>query len=159
MGPRRRGHRLYRRRARYYRFEGGRTRADDVNETLERRIEDRTRQLAASEALIHTFFNHSSECHAVIVEESDGRFRYAEVNPATLRLYRKTREEVIGQTIEPVLGAERATEIGAQLAASLHAGAPHRYERTRATSDRGRCYAWRRKSLPRFAASLSPPTT
>ena len=102
----------------------------DVNETLERRIEDRTRQLAASEALIQTFFNHSSECHAVIVEEIDGCFRYAEVNPATLRLYRKTREEVIGQTIEAVLGAERATEIGAQLAASLHAGAPHRYERT-----------------------------
>jgi PAS domain S-box-containing protein len=102
----------------------------DVNETLERRIEDRTRQLAASEALIQTFFNHSSECHAVIVEEIDGGFRYAEVNPATLRLYRKTREEVIGQTIEAVLGAERAGEIGVQLAASLHAGAPHRYERT-----------------------------
>jgi PAS domain S-box-containing protein len=102
----------------------------EVNETLARRIEDRTRQLAASEALIQTFFNHSSECHAVIVEEIDGRFRYAEVNPATLRLYRKTREEVIGQTIEAVLGAERAAEIGAQLAASLHAGAPHRYERT-----------------------------
>jgi PAS domain S-box-containing protein len=101
----------------------------EVNETLERRIEDRTRQLAASEALIQTFFEHSSECHAVIVEESDGLFRYAEANPATLRLYGKTREEVIGQTIEAVLGAERAVEIGGQLAASLGAGAPNRYER------------------------------
>jgi PAS domain S-box-containing protein len=101
----------------------------EVNETLERRIEDRTRQLAASEALIQTFFDHSSECHAVIVEESEGLFRYAEANPATLRLYGKTREEVIGRTIEAVLGAERAAEIGAQLAASLGAGAPHRYER------------------------------
>ena len=102
----------------------------ELNETLEQRIEDRTRQLAASEALIQTFFNHSSECHAVIVEESDGVFRYAEANPATLRLYRKTREKVIGRTIEAVLGAERATEIGAHLAACLQAGAPHRYERT-----------------------------
>ena len=46
----------------------------ELNETLERRIEDRTRQLAASEALIQTFFNHSSECYAVIVEEDDGTF-------------------------------------------------------------------------------------
>jgi PAS domain S-box-containing protein len=102
----------------------------ELNETLERRIEDRTRQLAASEALIQTFFNHSSECHAVIVEENDGRFRYAEVNPATLRLYAKTREEVIGRTLEAVLGPNGALEIGAHLAACLRAGAPYRYERT-----------------------------
>ncbi len=70
----------------------------ELNETLERRIEDRTRQLAASEALIQTFFNHSSECYAIIVEESNGHFRYAEVNPATLRLYKKNREAVIGRT-------------------------------------------------------------
>ena len=102
----------------------------ELNETLERRIEDRTRQLVASEALIQTFFDHSSECHAVIVEESDGLFRYAEANPATLRLYGKTRAEVIGRTIDKVLGAERASEIGAHLTACLRAGAPHRYERS-----------------------------
>jgi PAS domain S-box-containing protein len=102
----------------------------ELNETLERRIEDRTQQLAASEALIQTFFKHSSECHAVIVEDSDGRFRYAEVNPATLRLYGKTREEVVGRTLEAVLGVAGAAEIGAHLAACLQAGAPYRYERT-----------------------------
>ncbi len=102
---------------------------NELNETLERRIDERTRQLAASEALIQTFFNHSSECHAVLVEEGDGNFRYAEVNPATLRLYGKTREEVIGHTIEAVFGAERAAEIGGHLAACLREGAPHRYER------------------------------
>jgi len=102
----------------------------ELNETLERRIEDRTRQLAASEALIQTFFNHSSECYAVIVEEDDGHFRYAEVNPATLRLYKKTRDAVVGRTIQEVLGAESASVIGAHLAACLREGAPHRYERT-----------------------------
>ena len=102
----------------------------ELNETLEQRIEDRTRQLAATEALIQTFFNHSSECYAIIVEQSDGHFRYAEVNPATLRLYGKTREAVVGFTIEEVLGAERASEIRAQLAACLQEGAPRRYERT-----------------------------
>jgi PAS domain S-box-containing protein len=102
----------------------------ELNETLERRIEDRTRQLAASEALIQTFFNHSSECYAVIVEEDGGHFRYAEVNPATLRLYKKTRDAVVGRTIHEALGAESASEIGAHLAACLREGAPHRYERT-----------------------------
>ncbi len=102
----------------------------ELNETLERRIEDRTRQLAASEALIQTFFNHSSECYAVIVEEDNGHFRYAEVNPATLRLYKKTRDAVVGRTIQEVLGPESASEIGAHIAACLREGAPHRYERT-----------------------------
>ena len=102
----------------------------ELNETLERRIEARTRQLVASEALIQTFFDHSSECHAVIVEESEGLFRYAAANPATLRLYGKTRAEVIGRTIDKVLGAERASEIGVHLTACLRAGAPHRYERS-----------------------------
>jgi PAS domain S-box-containing protein len=102
----------------------------ELNETLERRIEDRTRQLEASEALIQTFFNHSSECYAVIVEEDDGQFRYAEANPATLRLYKKTREAVIGHTIQDVIGAERASVIEAHLATCLRAEAPLRYERT-----------------------------
>ena len=130
----------------------------ELNETLERRIEDRTRQLAASEALIQTFFDHSSECHAVIVEDSDGRFRYAEVNPATLRLYRKTREEVIGQTIEAVLG--RRTRGGNRSPSSCvprsGSASPIRAN-PRRHGDRGCCYAgapgaWR--SPPRHCQRL-----
>ena len=102
----------------------------ELNETLERRIEDRTRQLAASEALIQTFFHHSSEYYAILVEENDGHFRYAEINPATLRLYKKTREVVVGRTVQEVFGVERASEIEAHLAACLREGAPHQYERT-----------------------------
>jgi PAS domain S-box-containing protein len=101
----------------------------ELNETLERRIEDRTRQLAASEALIQTFFNHSSEYYAILVEEDDGRFRYAEINPATLKLYKKNREDVVGRTIQEILGAERASEVEGHFAACLRKDAPHRYER------------------------------
>jgi PAS domain S-box-containing protein len=100
-----------------------------LNETLEWRIQERTQQLAATEALIRTFFHHSSECHAVMVEEGQGRFRYEEVNPATLRLYGKTREQVVGYAIEEVFGADIAAEIGGHLTACLRADAPYRYER------------------------------
>jgi PAS domain S-box-containing protein len=101
----------------------------ELAEMLRGRVHERSQQLAATEALIQTFFQHSSECHAVLVEEADGQFRYEEINPATLRLYGKTREQVVGRTIEQVFGPERAAEIGSHLTACLRAGAPHRYER------------------------------
>jgi PAS domain S-box-containing protein len=100
-----------------------------LNATLERRIEERTARLTATEALIQTFFFHSSECHAVLVEADEGQFRYEEVNPATLRLYGRTRAQVVGYTIEEVFGAKVAAELNTHLAACLRAGVPYRYER------------------------------
>ncbi len=100
-----------------------------LNETLERRIEERTTQLAATQALIWTFFQHSPECHAVMLETEQGQFRYEAANPATLRLYGRTREEVVGYTIDEVFGAENAAEVNRFLAACLSSGAPYRYER------------------------------
>ena len=101
----------------------------ELNEILETRIAERTQQLAATQALIQSFFQHASECHAILVEEADGQFRYEEVNPATLRLYCKTREQVIGRTVEDVFGREIAEEIGGHLSACLLRGEPYRYER------------------------------
>jgi PAS domain S-box-containing protein len=100
-----------------------------LNEMLERRIEARTAQLVATEALIQTFFQHSSECHAVLVEAEEGRFRYEEINPAALRLYNRTRSQVIGYTVDDLFGAENAAEVNGHLSACLRAGAPYRYER------------------------------
>jgi PAS domain S-box-containing protein len=100
----------------------------EMNETLERRVEERTAALAASEALVTTFFQHSPECHAVLVEDGDG-FRYQEINPATLALYRKTRAEVIGRRTDEVLGPESAAEVDRNIRACLRKGGSHRYER------------------------------
>jgi PAS domain S-box-containing protein len=100
-----------------------------LNETLEERVEERTARLLASETLIRTFFDHSSECHAVMVDDNDGSFRYAEINPATLRLYGKPREQVIGFTTDELFGAENAAEVNRHLAACLRGGVPYRYER------------------------------
>ncbi len=104
-------------------------RLTELNQTLETRIRERTQQLTATQALIQTFFNHSSECHAVIIEEGGGRFRYEEANPATLHLYGKTREQVVGKTIEEIFGAAVAAELGGYLTACLNKGGPYRYER------------------------------
>jgi PAS domain S-box-containing protein len=106
----------------------------ELNQTLGTLIRDRTTQLTVTQALIQTFFNHSSECHAVLIEEGEGRFRYEEANPATLNLYGKSRNEVVGKTLYEVFGAEEAAELSAHLAASLIRGAPYRYERTQGES-------------------------
>jgi PAS domain S-box-containing protein len=99
-----------------------------INETLEKRVAERTAQLAASEALVGSFFQHSSECHAILVEDDDG-FRYQEVNPATLRLYGMARDEVVGRRTEDVLGPEMGAAVNQHLAQCLREGGSCRYER------------------------------
>jgi PAS domain S-box-containing protein len=99
-----------------------------INQTLERRVAERTAQLAASEALVRSFFEHSSECHAIMVE-NDGGFRYQEVNPALLRLYGMDRREVVGRRTEEVLGPEMGAEVNRHLAQCLREGGSRRYER------------------------------
>jgi PAS domain S-box-containing protein len=105
-----------------------------LNETLERRIEERTSQLLVSDAQIRTFYDHSSECHAVMVAVEGGQFRYEDINPATLRLYGMTREQVIGRTVDEVFGTDNAAEVNGHLTACLKAGAPYRYERMQGDS-------------------------
>ena len=99
-----------------------------INERLERRVDERTAQLAATEALVGTFFEHSSECHAILVEE-DGGFRYQEVNPATLRLYGMGREEIVGRRTVDVLGPEMGAAVDRHLAQCLREGGSRHYER------------------------------
>jgi PAS domain S-box-containing protein len=101
----------------------------EANLTLEQRISERTAQLLSREVLIRTFYQHSSECHAVLVEADPGEFRYEEINPATLRLYGKTRDQVIGYSVGEVFGAEVAAELNTHLAKCLSNDAPYHYER------------------------------
>ncbi len=102
-----------------------------INETLERRVRERTAALAASEALVGTFFRHSAECHAVLVEDGSG-FRFQEANPALLRLYGLPREAVIGRTTIEALGPAAGAEVDRQLRACLAQGGTYRYERLHA---------------------------
>jgi PAS domain S-box-containing protein len=101
----------------------------EANTALESRIHERTSQLLAREALIHTFYEHSSECHAVLGTDGSGTFIYREINPATLKLYGKTREQVIDHTLDEVLVPKAAEELRLNLQACLNSNAPYRYER------------------------------
>ena len=102
----------------------------EMNQTLERRVEERAAHLKN----IQTFYTHSSECHAVLARRPDGRFQYDEINPATLRLYRMTREQVIGHTVVDLFAPDVARELSQYLAASLRGGAPFRYSRQQSGS-------------------------
>ncbi len=101
----------------------------ELNATLERRVTEAAAKLQIRETMARTFFEHSSECYAVLVEGGAGRFWYEEINPATLRLYNRTRDEAIGHWTEEVIGAQAAAEVNRHLAACLRSGAPYRYER------------------------------
>jgi PAS domain S-box-containing protein len=102
---------------------------EKLNATLEQRIEERTAQLVSTQALIATFYNHSSEYHAVLSDTGDGRFRYEEANPALLRLYGKSKAELLGRTVDQVFAPDTAAELTGHLRACLQAGKPYRYER------------------------------
>ncbi len=99
-----------------------------LNEMLERRVEERTAELAASEALVTTFFEHSPELHSVLVEDGDG-FRFQEANPAAQRLYGLPREQIVGRRTEDVLGAIAGAEVNHHLEACLRQTDTYRYER------------------------------
>ena len=96
-----------------------------LNANLEQRVAERTFELRN----VQTFYDHSSECHAVLSLRSDGAFQYDEINPATLKLYGTTRDQVIGRTVDEVLGAERSKELEAHLFEALRRNRPHRYVR------------------------------
>jgi PAS domain S-box-containing protein len=96
-----------------------------ANETLERRVAERTAELQN----IQTFYLHSSECHAVLALRDDGTFEYDEINPATLRLYGMSREQVIGKTVDEVFGAATAKELNRHLTEALRQNSPYRYSR------------------------------
>ncbi len=102
----------------------------ELNQTLERRVEERAAELKN----IQTFYTHSSECHAILARREDGRFQYDEINPATLHLYRMTRDQVIGRTTDEIFPRDVARELDHHLSESLRSGAPYRYSRKLAGS-------------------------
>src|SRR6185437_12487962 len=98
-----------------------------VNETLERQIEERARQLSASRARLRAFFDNSPDWLTLQRATADGRFVYVDLNPTCEAAYGLPRERVIGRRLEEVLGEEAAQVPLHHLREALRTGAPQRY--------------------------------
>jgi PAS domain S-box-containing protein len=104
------------------------THLHEENADLGRLVTERSAQLQAKEALIQAVYEHSSEYHLVVAEFRRGQFRLEEMNPAALKMYKATRDQVIGRTIDECLRSEEAAVVNARLTACLEANAPQQYE-------------------------------
>ncbi len=79
-----------------------------LNETLERRVAERTAQLAASEARFRTYFESSPDLVFLIRVQPDGVGLFEALNPTAERFTGLRAEEVIGRRAEEVMPAEVA---------------------------------------------------
>jgi PAS domain S-box-containing protein len=84
------------------------TRLRLLNERLEQQAEERAAQLASSRAQLQAFFLNSPDWLTLQRARPDGRFVYADINPACEAAYGMPRREVVGRTPEEVLGVEAA---------------------------------------------------
>ncbi|MBV8653452.1 MAG: response regulator [Alphaproteobacteria bacterium] len=102
---------------------------------LEQRGGERMRQFTASEALLRAFFDNSPDSLALVRATPDGRFTLEDLNPAFEAVFRSSRERLIGQPIEAILGAEAAKLPLYHLREILRTGEIQRYTARRTTGD------------------------
>jgi PAS domain S-box-containing protein len=98
-----------------------------ANELLVQRIEERTRQLSASQARLQAHFNNSPDWLTLFRATPDGAFIYEDLNPATERGYGLKRNQVLGRRVEEVLGVEPAQLPLRHMRACVRTGENQRY--------------------------------
>jgi PAS domain S-box-containing protein len=108
----------------------------DLNERLEEQAELRARQLATSRAQMQAFFDNSPDWLTLQRVHPDGTILYADLNPACEAAYGLTRAQVIGRSVEQVLGVEAAQVPMRNFRECLRTGAPQRYVAQRTMAGR-----------------------
>ncbi len=98
-----------------------------LNERLEQQVEERADQLASSRAQLQAFFDNSPDWLTLQRVTPDGRIIYADLNPTCEIAYGMSREQVVGRTVEDVLGREAAQVPLQRLRECLRTGEPQRY--------------------------------
>jgi len=99
----------------------------ELNEDLERLVTERARELASSRAQLQAFFDNSPDWLTLQRCTPDGRFIYVEVNPTCELAYGKPRDEVVGRSVEEILGHEAAQVPLVNFRECLRTGKPQRY--------------------------------
>lgn len=78
----------------------------ELNEHLEEQAEERAHQLASSRAQLQAFFDNSPDWLTLQRATPDGQFVFADINPTCEVAYGMSRDQVVGRTVEQVLGPE-----------------------------------------------------
>ena len=112
------------------------TRLRLLNERLEQQAEERAAQLASSRALLQAFFVNSPDWLTLQRATPDGRIVYADINPTSEAAYGLPREQVVGRTVEEVLGVEAAQIPLHHLRECLRTGQPQHYVARRTMAGR-----------------------
>ncbi len=106
--------------------ESGR-RLSELNTRLEQLAERQQRQLGASRAQIQAIFDNSPDWLTLFRATADGRFVYVDLNRATERAYGLGYEQVVGRTVEEILGPQQAELPLRLMRACIHSGENQRY--------------------------------
>ena len=112
------------------------TRLRWLNERLEQQAEERATQLASSRAQLQAFFVNSPDWLTLQRATPDGRIVYADINPTSEAAYGLPREQVIGRTVEEILGVEAARIPLHHFRECLRTGQPQRYVARRTLAGR-----------------------
>ena len=112
------------------------TRLRLLNERLEQQAEERAAQLASSRAQLQAFFVNSPDWLTLQRATPDGRIVYADINPTCEAAYGLPRDQVMGRTVEEVLGVEAAQIPLHHLRECLRTGQPQHYVARRTMAGR-----------------------
>ncbi len=103
---------------------------------IERIVQERTRQLRASEARLQDILDHSPAL--IFLKDLEGRFLLC--NEAFAKYSRRPREEIVGRKDEDFVSAEKARHFQAMDAEVLTAGRPVVFETKRGEESDGTAY-------------------
>ncbi|MBV9150581.1 MAG: PAS domain S-box protein [Alphaproteobacteria bacterium] len=102
-------------------------RLSELNQRLQELAERRSRQLEASRAQIQAIFDNSPDWLTLFRATADGRFVYVDLNRATERAYGLSYDQVVGHTVEEILGPEQAQLPLRLMRESIRTGENQRY--------------------------------
>ncbi len=103
----------------------------EVNQKLQERAERRVRELGASRAQMQAIFDNSPDWLTLFHATADGRFVYADLNHATEKAYGLPYDQIVGRTVEEILGVEQAQLPLRMMRACIASGENQRYTATR----------------------------